>query len=49
MTKDYHRSTFLIFVLNIYLFIYLASPGLNCGTQDLRCGVWDLRCGTWDL
>ena len=23
-------------------FIYLAVPGLSCGTRDPRCGVWDL-------
>ena len=23
--------------------IYLAAPGLNCGTRDLHCQVQDLR------
>ena len=26
---------FIFFVFNIYLFIYLAAPGLSCGTRDL--------------
>ena len=26
----------------IYLFIYLAVPGLSCGTRDLRCRLQDL-------
>ena len=42
---------------NIYLFIYLAVPGLTCGTWDLccnnegssSCGMQALSCSTWDL
>ena len=32
------------------LFIYLAAPGLSCGTWDLRCCVRDLlvaACGVF--
>ena len=40
-----------------YLFIYLAVPGLSCGTQDLlvvahgifTCGMQTLSCSMWDL
>ena len=38
----------------IYLFIYLASLSLSCGTWDLRCGRWTPEhagllsiCGAW--
>ena len=35
--------------LFIYFIIYLAAPGLRCGTLDLRCHVLDLHCGIQDL
>ena len=35
------RSTMFDF-LRKYLFVYLAVPGLNCGTQTLSCSMWDI-------
>ena len=37
-----HVVIFYYYYLNIYLFIYLAAPGLSCGTRDLR-----LPCGSF--
>ena len=34
---------------NIYLFIYLAVPGLSCSTWDLLCGMRALSCGMQTL
>ena len=31
------------------IFIYLAVPGLSCGTWNLHCCMRDLRCGMRDL
>ena len=33
----------------MFSFIYLAAPGLSCGTQALTYGMWALTCGMWDL
>ena len=30
------------FFFSIFIFIYLAAPGLRCGMQTLSCGMWDL-------
>lgn len=49
-------KTFFFFYVehlkNIFIFIYLAVPGLNCGTCDVRlfiatCEIFS--CGLWDL
>ena len=37
------------FFFNIYLFIYLAAPGLSCSTRDLRCSIQALSCDMRDL
>ena len=31
-----------IFFFFFFNLIYLAAPGLSCGTWDLRCGMQDL-------
>ena len=41
MLLSLNNSNLSLF-LKKYLFIYLAAPGLSCGTWDLRCGTWDL-------
>ena len=33
----------------MYLFIYLAAPGLSCHVRDLHCSMWALSCGMRDL
>ena len=42
--KQHSPADALIFFLylNTYLFIYLAAPGLSCGTQYFRCRMRDL-------
>ena len=35
LNEDKTRDSYLTLK---YLFIHLATPGLNCGTQDLHCG-----------
>ena len=37
-----HNANYFLFFIFVYLFIYLAAPGLSCGTRDLHCHVRDL-------
>ena len=42
-------TSWLFFVFNIYLFIYLAALGLSCGTWGRHCVMWDLLVGVHGL
>ena len=42
--REMSVKSFAHFYLFIYL-LFLAAPGLSCGTQDLRCGMRTISCG----
>ena len=43
LSSSLHRSlTFISFKKYMYLFIYLAAPGLGCGMWTLSCSRWNL-------
>ena len=45
----YCCSSLLFFKKIIYLFIYLAVPGLSCGTQIFVAAWRIFSCSVWDL
>ena len=57
MGTEHSLPPFIYLCIFKYLFIYLAAPGLSCGTWDLHCGMRDLlvvacelfSCSMWDL
>ena len=41
-----HINLSISFFKKMYLFIYLAAPGLSCGMQGPELGTWSLGQGT---